>query len=411
MQRGFGKGNFLIRVFRPLRHRNYALFWSCDLLASTGQFIRETALYWIAYEITGSAIALGILGLCEATPRLVFGLLGGVLADRYDRLRLLIFIQFFSSIPIFIFVLLYFGGVLEFWHILALEVISGVIRSVNPSASQSLLHELVPDSELMDAVALYTIGFNSARVVGPSIGGILILWIGVGGCFLLYGVSLLLSGSAMLFIRLPKRALAGGEQNLLREIQEGFRYIWQAPVILSSIGAAYAISIFVGTYQRFLPVFAKEILNVGPEGLGVLMAAPGLGAISSLLFLSTVGEKWRKETLLQVTATVAPLFLILFCLSRNFFLSVGLLVLVGGGQIAFRTISRVIIQIEVPRDLLGRVMSVFVMDQGMRSVGSLVIGVFASLFGAALGLALTSLVSLSLTSALFYRLLGTGRRR
>jgi len=375
-----------------------------------GQFIRETALYWLAYEITGAAIALGILGLCEATPRLVFGLLGGVLADRYDRLRLLILIQFFSSIPIFVFVLLYFWGVLEFWHILILEIISGVIRSVNPSASQSLLHELVPGDELMDAVALYTIGFNFARIVGPSIGGILILWIGVGGCFLLYGVSLLLSGLEMMFIRLPKRELVRGEQNLRREIQEGFRYIWQAPVILGSIGAAYVLSIFVGTYQRFLPVFAKEVLNVGPEGLGILMAAPGLGAITSLLFLSTAGERWKKETLLHVTTTVTPLFLILFCLSRNFLLSVGLLTLVGGGQIVFRTISRVIIQIEAPHDLLGRVMSVFVMDQGMRSVGSLVIGTFASLFGAALGLALTSIVSLTITSALFYRFLGSRRR-
>ncbi|HBA40347.1 MAG TPA: hypothetical protein DCZ05_11560 [Deltaproteobacteria bacterium] len=402
----------MIRVFRSLLHRNYALYWSSDLLASTGQFIRETALYWIAYEITGSAMALGILGLCEATPRLVFGLLGGVLADRYDRLRLLTLIQFLSSIPIFVFVLLYFGGVLEFWHILTLEIVSGVIRSVNPSASQSLLHELVPSQELMDSVALFTIGFNFARIVGPSIGGVLILWIGAGGCFLLYGVSLLLSGLEMLFIHLPKRATVQGEQNVLREIQEGFGYIREAPVILSSIGAAYVISIFASTYQRFLPVFAKEVLNVGPEGLGILMAAPGLGAITSLLFLTTAGEHWKKETLLWVTATVTPLFLILFCLSHNFLLSVGLLALVGSGQIAFRTISRVIIQIEVPRDLLGRVMSVFVMDQGMRSVGSLVIGIFASIFGAALGLALTSIVSLTLTSTLFYHFLGAeGKNR
>ena len=363
------------------------------------------------HEITGSAIALGVLGLCEATPRLAFGLLGGVLADRYDRLRLLILIQVFSSLPVFVLVLLYFGGVLEFWHILVVEFIFGLIRSVNPTASQSLLNELVPPGQLMDAVALYTIGFNVARVLGPSIGGILILWIGAGGCFVLYGASLLLSALEMLFIRVPEREPWAGEQNLLRELQEGFRYIKGAPVILSSIGAAYVLSIFVGTYQRFLPVFAKEILNVGPEGLGFLMAAPGLGAIASLMFLSTAGERWKKETLLRVTTTVAPLFLVLFCLSRNFILSVALLVLVGGGQIAFRTISRVLIQMEVPRDLLGRVMSVFVMDQGMRSVGSLVIGIFASLFGAALGLALTSLISLSLTSALFYRLIGPGRRR
>lgn len=356
-------------------------------------------------------MALGVLGLCEAAPRLVLGPLVGVLVDRYDRLRLLILIQFSSAMPVFIFVVLYFAGVLEFWHILTLEIIAGVIRSVNPSASQSLLHDLVPDGELMNAVALYTIGFNFARVMGPSLGGVLTLWIGVGGCFLVYGVSLLLSGLEMLFIRLPKRESAKGEQNLLREVKEGFHYVWHAPVILGSIGAAYTLSVFVGTYQRFLPVFAKEVLKVGPGGLGVLMAAPGLGAIVSLLFLATAGEKWKKETLLWLTTTVTPLFLILFCVSRNFLFSVGLLALVGGAQIAFRTISRVIIQIEVPRDLLGRVMSLFVMDQGMRSVGSMAIGIFATLFGAALGLALTSVVSLTLTSVLFYCLIGPRRKR
>lgn len=406
-----GKENPPIGVFRSLRHKNYSLFWSCDLLASTGHFVQEVALYWIAYEITGSAMALGVLGLCDAAPRLILGALGGALVDRYDRLRLLIFIQFSSVVPAFTFILLYLSGVLQFWHILVLEIVLGAVRSINPSASQSLLHELVPENELMNAVALYTIGFNFARVIGPSLGGVSVLWIGVAGCFAVYGASLLVSGIGMLFIKLPYRDFPGGEQNLWREIREGVRYSWRAPVILSSIGAAYALSVFVSTYQRFLPVFAKEVLDVGPEGLGVLMAAPGLGAIVSLMFLATVGEKWKKEFLLCMTASVAPLFLILFCLSRNFLTSVFLLALVGAGQISFRTISRVIIQIEVPHELLGRVMSIFNLDQGMRSVGSLVIGFFATLFGAAMGLALTSVLSLTLTSGLFYRLLGSGRKR
>jgi len=377
----------------------------CDFFSSIGQFIQEVALYWIAYEITDSAMALGVLGLCEATPRLVLSAIGGALVDRYNRLRLVILIQFFTAVPIFIFIGLYLAGVLEFWHILTLQIVTSVVRSINPSASQSLIRELVPDQELMSGVALFSIEFNFARIVGPSLGGVLILWIGVGGCFLVYGVSLILAGLGLLFVDLPPAERGKGEESLLGEIKEGFHYILQVPVILSSIAAAYILSIFVGTYQRFLPVFAKEILNVGPEGLGILMAAPGLGAVASLFFVGTVGEQWKKETMLWVTTILTPIFLILFCLSSSFWLSVALLALVGGGQIAFRTVSRVIIQIEAPHALLGRVMSVFVMDQGMRSVGSLVMGIFATLFGAALGLALTSVVSLALTSAIFYRFL------
>jgi predicted MFS family arabinose efflux permease len=363
------------------------------------------ALYWIAYEITRSALALGILGVCEAGPRLVLSAVGGALVDRYNRLRVVILIQYLTAAPIFVFIAVYFSGTLAFWHLLVFQIVSSVVRSINPSASQSLVRELVPDHALMSAIALFSMEFNFARIIGPSVGGVLILWLGVGGCFLIYGVTLILAALGLLFVRLSPEKVVRGEHGLLHEVQEGFRYIRRAPVILSSIAAAYILSIFVGTYQRFLPVFAAEILEVGPEGLGILMAAPGLGAVGSLFFLGSAAERWRKETMLWVTTALTPVFLILFCFSHNFWLSAVLLGLVGAGQIAFRTVSRLIIQMDVPNALLGRVMSVFVMDQGMRSVGSLVMGIFASFFGADLGLALTSVVSLFLTSTLFYYLL------
>jgi MFS family permease len=328
------------------------------------------------------------------------------LVDRYDRKRLLILIQFFSALPVLLFLALYVVGALVFWHLLALEILFGSIRAVNPSASQSILAELVPREHLMNAVSLYTIGFNFARIVGPSLGGILVLWIGVGGCYAVFAATLILSGGGLWLIRLKDVRAANPEQDFLREFKGGFQYVWNSPLILSSIIAAYTFSVFIVTYQRFLPVFAKEVLQVGPEGLGLLMAAPGVGAIASLTFLASMGERWNRGNLLWVTTTITPVFLMLFCASPVFWLSVLLLGLLGAGQVSFRTISRVIIQIEVPRDLLGRVMSVFNMDQGMRSVGSIVMGAFATIFGASLGIALTAAVSLIITTTLFYRLLG-----
>jgi MFS family permease len=395
-----------IQIFYSLRYRDYALFWSSDLLGSIGHFIQEVALYWIAYEITGSAMALGILGLCSAAPRLLLGAFGGVLVDRYDRKFLLLLIQFFSAVPAFIFLALYYLGALEFWHLLGLEILSGSIRAINPSASQSILGELVPREHLMNAVSLYTIGFNIARIMGPSLGGILVLWIGIGGCYAVFGTSQLLAGVGMWFIRSSSPPVANPKKDFLREFKEGFRYVWNSPVTLSSIVAAYTFAIFVVTYQSFLPVFAKEVLAVGPDGLGLLMAAPGVGGIACLTFLAAAGERWNRAMLLWITTTVTPIFLILFCLSPVFWLSVVLLALVGAGQVSFRTISRVIIQIEAPRALLGRVMSVFNLDQGMRSVGSVVMGASATIFGASLGLAFTAGISLIITTMLFYRLLG-----
>ena len=351
-------------------------------------------------------MALGLLGLCSATPRLMLGALGGVLVDRYDRKRLLILIQFSTALPVFIFLGLYSSGLLEFWHLLALEFLFGSIRAVNPSVSQSILAELVLREELLNAVSLYTMGFNFARIIGLSLGGHLILWIGIGGCYWVFAASLILSAVGLLLIRLTDKRVPSPEQNFLREFKEGFQYVWASPLIMSSVAAAYFFSIFLVPYQRFLPVFAKEILNVGPEGLGYLMAAPGVGAIVSLTFLASIGERWNKAAVLWLTTTLTPIFLMLFCASPTFWLSVFLLALVGAGQVTFRTISRVIIQIEAPRNLLGRVMSVFNMDQGMRSVGSIVMGTSAAIFGASLGLGLTAGVSLILTTTLFYRLLG-----
>jgi MFS family permease len=350
-------------------------------------------------------MALGVLGLCSAAPRLLLGALGGVIVDRYDRKFLLLLIQFFSAAPGFIFLALYYFGALQFWHLLGLEILSGSIRAINPSAAQSILGELVPRDHLMNAVSLYTIGFNIARIMGPSLGGILVVWIGIGGCYAVFAASQLVAGAGMWLMRASSPAVANPNQDFLREFKEGFHYVWNTPVTLSSIIAAYTFAIFVVTYQSFLPVFAKEVLAVGPEGLGVLMAAPGMGGIACLTFLAAAGERWERAKLLWITTTLTPIFLILFCVSPIFWLSVALLTCVGAGQVSFRTISRVIIQIEAPRDLLGRVMSVFNLDQGMRSVGSLVLGAFATAFGASLGVALTSAISLVVTTAVFYQLL------
>ncbi len=382
------------------------MFWSTDLLGSIGHFVQEVALFWIAYEITGSAMALGLLGLCSAAPRLLLGAISGVLVDRHDRKLLLVLVQFVSAVPIIIFLAIYTYGTLEFWHLLVLEVLFGSIRAINPSAAQSILAELVPREDLMNAVSLNTVGFNVARIAGPSLGGVLILWIGIGGCYAAFVATLLLSGAGMLFIRTNKEPIIKREENFFGEFKEGLHYVWHAPVILSSIAAAYTFAVFLVTYQSFLPVFAKEILEVGPEGLGILMAAPGLGGIVSLTFLASVGERWKRAMLLWFMTTMTPICLMLFCASPIYWLSVALLTLVGAGQVSFRTISRVIIQIEAPRNLMGRVMSVFNLDQGMRSIGSIVLGASATFFGAPLGLALTAAVSLIVTTALFYRLLG-----
>ena len=174
----------------------------------------------------------------------------------------------------------------------------------------------------MNTVALYSLGFNFARIVGPSLGGVLVLWIGVGGCLVFYGVALLVSGFELLPIRLAIEPKGKVSAHWVQEIKEGLDFIRSSPLVLSSTLAAYALSMFVGTYQRFLPIFAKDILKTGPEGLGALTAASGVGAVLSLIFLDAVGRRWGRETLLWFSSKITPVLLILFCLSRTLWISV-----------------------------------------------------------------------------------------
>ena len=178
------------------------------------------------------------------------------------------------------------------------------------------------------------------------------------------------------------------------------------PLILSSVIAAYTFAVFIVTYQSFLPVFAKDVLQVGPRGSAYCWQRRDWAASHRLVSSPRSANAGTAPCCLWVMTTTTPIFLILFCFSPIFWLSVALLTLVGAGQVCFRTMSRVIIQIEAPRTLMGRVMSVFNLDQGMRSVGSIVLGAAATFFGASLGIALTAAASLVITTALFYRLLG-----
>ena len=350
-------------------------------------------------------MSLGILGLCSALPRLILGALSGVYVDRYDRKLLLILVNLVSAVPIAIFLAIHAFGTLAFWHLLVLEILSGSIRAINPSAAQSILAELVPREHVMNAVSLYTVGFNIARTAGPSLGGVLILLIGIDGCYAVFGVTLILAGVGMLFIHTNKEPPIKREENFLREFKEGFNYVWHEPLILSSVIAAYTFAVFIVTYQSFLPVFAKEVFKSARRSRHTASSA----RIGRHRLLQFPRVRWR--TLEPRHAAVGhdhndpDLSHSLLRLAN--LLDFGrLLTLVGAGQVCFRTISRVIIQIEAPRTLMGRVMSVFNLDQGMRSIGSIVFGAAATLFGASLGIALTAARTLIITSALFYRLLG-----
>jgi MFS family permease len=332
---------------------------------------------------------------------LTLALFAGALADRYDRVRIFTLIQFLSALPVCVMVLLYYFGLLAVWHLIVLEIVVSVVKSASPSATQSLIRELAPEKQIMNAVALSSMGFNAARVIGPSVGGLLILWLGVGGCFALDALVLVVAGLEMLLIRRRARKVESSRQNFMGEIKVGLQYIGRAPTIIAILGVAYTTSVLVGTYQRFLPIFAKDILDVGPEGLGYMVSAPGVGAILTLFFLASGEDRGDRKKLLWVMAILSPLAVVLFCMARSLWLGLFLLGLVGAGQVGFRTVARVAIQYDVPAELLGRVISVFSIERGLNSVGSVVLGAFIAVLGAGLGLASAGALALGIMFTLY----------
>jgi len=349
------------------------------------------------------------LGFCEAAPRLTLALFAGALTDRYNAVRIFTVMQFLSAVPVCVMVLLYYLGVLQIWHLIVLEVVVSVVKSASPAATQSLIRELAPENHIMNAVSLSSMGFNAARIVGPSLGGLMVVWFGVGGCFLLDALVLIVAGCEMLFIRHVPRKAEEARQDFMSEIRAGLHYIARAPGILAIIGVAYSGSILVGTYQRFLPVFARDVLAVGPQGLGYMVSAPGIGAVLTLLVLAGRAEKGETTALLWATGILGPAAIVFFCMARNLWLGLLLLGLIGAGQVGFRTLSRVFIQYDVPGELLGRVTSVVAIERGLNSIGSVVLGAFIAAFGAAFGLGLAGALSLALTLAFLRRFFTPGR--
>jgi MFS family permease len=271
--------------------------------------------------------------------------------------------------------------VIAFWHIAVLAFFLGVVNTINQTARQSLVNSLVPREELLNAIGLQSSVFNFSKILGPSVGGIIIGYVGIADCFLVNALSFLALIFNLRLMELPPWEPRGVRQSIAEDIREGFTYVRSSRRIFHIIGISYVVAMFGAPYNRFVPMFATNILHVGPSGFGFLMSAPGLGATMAALFLASVkkmrvGIRWICAFVLGFA-----LSLVLFAFSHSFILSFAFLAMVGFCQIAERALSNTAIQTETPSNLLGRVLSLFFMDRGLWSLGGVLMGTAASAIG------------------------------
>jgi MFS family permease len=343
--------------------------------------MQNVAQSWLVWELTRSPVAIGVVAFFDSMPRLLVGAVGGAIADRFDRRRVLLITQTLAMFQAITYWLAVWFHVIAFWHIVVLACFLGIVNTINQTARQSLVNSLVPKEELLNAIGLQSSVFNFSKIVGPSLGGVMIASIGIAGCFFVNALSFLALIYNLHLMELPPWENHTGEQSIWEDIKEGYVYVRGSRRIFHIIGLSYVLALFGAPYNRFVPIFATNILRVGPTGFGVLMSAPGAGATIAALTLASV--KKARVGIRWICACVIgfAIFLTLFAFSHIFVLSFVFLAMVGFFQISVRALCNTAIQIETPSNLLGRVLSLFFMDRGLWSLGSVLMGTAASAIG------------------------------
>ena len=394
----------LARTLSSLQHRNFRLLFFGTSLSHVGDFIQAMAQSWLVWTMTGSPFLLGLVGFCQALPRLLLGAVGGAIVDRVERRRLLISTQVLAMLQAFLFWALVYFDHIQFWHVLLLVLFLGTVNTINQTARHSLINNLVPREDLMNAIALNSSMANLAKIIGPSLGGILISIIGIAGCLFFNALSFLTIIATLLVMEFPLVRIRTSEESpFWQEVSEGYRFLRGERRLFSIILLTYGVALVGTPYTRFLPVFATDVLHAGPSTFGLLLAAPGIGAVIAGLGIASFAKLRRRMHFIAMSVYAFSLFLILFSFSRSLPLSILFLVLVGASNIAIRAVANTVVQMETPPHLLGRMLSLYFMDKGLWSFGTLFIGSIAHVVGTPRAIAISGVACAIAASALLYQ--------
>jgi len=373
-------------IFRALRFRNYRLFFIGQSLSLIGTWMQLIALSWLVYRLTHSPFLLGVTAFASSIPTFLFSLFTGALTDRWNRYYLLILAQTLAMAQAALLTFMYYSGSVKVSYIILLSLFSGVVNSIDVPARQSFMIDIVEDKkDLGNALALNSLMFNSARLIGPSVAGVLVSIKGEGLCFLINTVSYLAVIISLLIMKIKPLKMEKKPTRILDDIKEGFSYAFGNPLIKFTISLVAVLSLIGLPYAVLMPVFAKEVLKGDAHTLGFLMASIGIGAIAGALFLAGRKSSAGLGGIIPFATLMFGSGLFIFGLSRVFLLSLLLMPFVGFGMMVQMVASNTLIQSNVADDKRGRVMSFYSMAfMGMAPFGNLLAGAVADRIGAPL---------------------------
>jgi len=369
--------------FRALQHRNFQLFIGGQLVSLIGTWMQSTAQLWLVYKLTNSAALLGVFGFANQVPILFLASIGGYVGDRYNRHLGVIWTQTAAMVLAFLLAALTLAQVIQVWHLITIAFLVGIVNAFDVPIRQAFLVQMVGKEDLPNAIALNSSIFNGARVVGPAIAGLAIVWIHEGWCFFLNGVSFLAVIGALLAMRIPKTEPKRTDESPFRTFIEGFRFAMSDRPVRAALLLLSLLSLLGLQYSVVLPIFAKDILHRGAGGFGLLMSFAGVGAVLGALHFAARTDYKGLAKWIAATSTICAVCLIVFSESKVFWLSSMVLVVVGFAATSQMAATNTLIQIRVPDELRGRVMAVYAtMFMGVQPIGALLAGGIAKKIGA-----------------------------
>jgi len=396
-----------MKIFSSLEIRNFKLYWIGTVLSSIGTWIQMVAQSWLIFQLTNSEFLLGFIGFLSSIPILVFSLPSGVIADKKDKRYILIFTQSALMILSFILGFLTSSGSIKVWHIMIIVLFTGSIMALDGPARQSFVLELVGSEKLTNAIGLNSAAFNAARVIGPAIAGVIIGSMGAAVCFYINGISFIAVIAALLAMKKTKifQNYKSQNQNIWDNLKQGFNYLFSNKKVLLLIVLVGIQSLIVMPYATFMPVFAESVFHKGAKGLGILMSSAGFGALLGALYVATFSSKSaRNEKIIIQSYGILSVSLILFAISKIYYLSIVFLVFIGWATITSIGNINSLLQINVPDELRGRIMSMFMLAfAGIIPFGSLLAGSISSILNVQFTFAFFGLLCLLVTVWLHFK--------
>jgi MFS family permease len=382
-------------IFRTFAVRNYRIYWTGFTISLVGTWMQTLAQSWLVWDLTRSPFWLGIVGAMPQLPSLILGSIGGVLVDRTVKRRLLVITQSGLALSALALAVVTLAGVVRVEHVVIIAAVTGLFTAVDTPARLSFVSEIVGKEYLGNAIALNSTTFNAARLIGPSIAGLLIPLVGTGGCFLVNALSFGAMIVALMMMRDLPAPTFDTSTSVVAQWREAFRYVARARVPRALILNVVVFSAFSYSYVVLMPVFADGILEAGVRGLGLMMGSVGVGALAGGIWQAALSSKARRGRVVIFGAFTLSTALLLFSFSRSLLLSVIILAFVGLASISMLASTNTLLQTLAPDHLRGRVLGFYTTAfMGVMPIGSMIVGTAAAEYGAPYTIAAGAIICL-----------------